>query len=198
MSDWFDRPVLSGEHVRLEPLTIEHAEGLFAVSHDPGIWSWLRDRQPRNVGDMRDIVAAAIDAHAQRTRVPWAQIDAVTGEVAGTTSFHDIEQAHGGLHIGGTWIGAKWHRTGVNTESKLLLLDHAFGTLGARRVAWHTDIRNERSQRAIERLGAVREGVLRRHRLRSDGSHRDTVVYSIIAEEWPEARAALVARLRLS
>lgn len=194
MTDWFDRPVLAGTHVRLEPLTLDHVDGLFAASGDPGIWTWLSSPQPRTADDMRAIVAGALTG----SRLAFAQIDAVTGEVAGTTSFYGLEPDHGGLLIGFTWIGAKWHRTGINTESKILLLDHAFGTLGARRVGWHADIRNERSQRAIERLGAVREGVLRRHRVRPDGSVRDTVQYSMIAEEWPEARIALAARLRLS
>ncbi|HEY1177389.1 MAG TPA: GNAT family protein [Phytomonospora sp.] len=195
MTDWFDRPVLAGAHVRLEPLSPDHAEGLFAASGDPGIWSWLRHRQPSTVDEMRAIVAGSLAAHAAGKTVPWVQLDASSGEVAGTTSYHDVEAADRGLCIGGTWIGAKWQRTGVNTEAKLLLLDRAFGDLGAERVAWHTDDRNERSQRAIERLGAVRDGVLRRHRLRPDGTFRDTVVYSIIAEEWPAARERLVAKL---
>ncbi|MEV0651110.1 GNAT family protein [Phytomonospora sp. NPDC050363] len=196
MTDWFDRPVLAGKHVRLEPLTLDHTDGLFAAGADPGIWTWLRHTQPSTVEEMRAVVAGLLDRHAAGTIVPWAQIDAVTGEVAGTTQFHDLAPREGGLFIGGTWIGAKWHRTGLNTEAKLLLLDHAFDTLGAQRVGWQTDDRNERSQRAIERLGAVKEGVLRRHRLRPDGSHRDTVTYSIIREEWPAARERLTARLR--
>lgn len=195
MTDWFDRPVLAGSHVRLEPLSLDHTEGLFAASADPGIWAWLRNPQPSTVEEMRAIVAKILGAYASRKTVPWVQLDAASGEVAGTTSYHDVEAVDRGLCIGGTWIGAKWQRTGVNTEAKLLLLDRAFGDLAAERVAWHTDDRNERSQRAIERLGAVREGVLRRHRLRPDGSFRDTVVYSLIRSEWPAARERLVARL---
>ena len=195
MSDWFDRPVLAGSHVRLEPLSPDHVEGLFAASADPGIWSWLRNPQPSTVDDMRAITVKMLDGRAAGKVVPWVQLDAVSGEVAGTTGYRDVEPVDRGLQIGGTWIGAKWQRTGVNTEAKLLLLDRAFGDLAAERVAWHTDIRNERSQRAIERLGAVREGVLRRHRLRPDGSFRDTVVYSLTAGEWPEARERLAAKL---
>jgi RimJ/RimL family protein N-acetyltransferase len=127
-------------------------------------------------------------------RLAWAQIDTSTGEVAGTTSYHDVDPIHRTLCIGGTWIGTRWQRTGLNTDAKLLLMTRAFDVLGANRVAWHTDIHNIRSQRAIERLGAVREGVLRAHRIRPDGSLRDTVVYSITAPEWPTARTALSQR----
>ncbi|MEV5708907.1 GNAT family protein [Actinoallomurus sp. NPDC052274] len=193
-SAWFDRPVLSGEHVRLEPLRLEHAEGLYEAGKDPEVWRWLNVRQPADLAETRRMVEddlRAIDAG----RLPWVQIDAATGEVAGTTSYYDIEPAHRGLCIGHTWIGARWQRTALNTEAKLLLLERAFDVLGAIRVGWHTHHRNERSQRAIERLGAHREGVLRSHRIRHDGSVRDTVCYSMLATEWPAARDRLCAHL---
>lgn len=192
---WFDRPVLTGRRVRLEPLSAEHAEGLFRAGADPRVWTWLNSRRPADAAGMRAMVEEMLTAHEARRQVPWAQIDLATGEVAGTTSYHDIEPWHRGLCIGHTWIGTRWQRTGLNAEAKLLLLERAFDELGALRVAWWTHHRNERSQRAIERLGARHEGVLRGHRILPDGSIRNTMVYSIIEEEWPAAREALRARV---
>ncbi|MGK5556982.1 GNAT family N-acetyltransferase [Actinomadura kijaniata] len=192
---WYERPVLSGRHVRLEPLTLGHAEGLFEAGRDPGVWTWLNELRPSDVAGSRALVEKALAAHRARRQVPWAQVDAVTGEVAGVTSYYDVTPEHRGVAIGHTWLGSRWHRTGVNTEAKLLLLERAFDELGAIRVTWHTHARNERSRRAIERLGARFEGIHRRHRIRPDGSLRDTAVYSMIDTEWPGARAALRARL---
>jgi RimJ/RimL family protein N-acetyltransferase len=124
------------------------------------------------------------------------QRSALTGEVLGTTSFYEVDPARRSLAIGHTFLGRAAWRTGVNTEAKLLLLTRAFETLGAERVVWHTDIRNARSQAAIERLGATREAVLRHHRIRPDGSWRDTVQYAMLAEDWPAASLALSDRLR--
>jgi RimJ/RimL family protein N-acetyltransferase len=192
---WHDRPTLTGRHVRLEPLTPEHAPGLFAAGKDPDIWTWLNLRQPVDVDGMRAQVERMLAAYETGAQVPWVQLDAATGEVAGTTSYHDLEPAHRGLCVGHTWIGTRWQRSGLNTEAKLLLLERAFDVLGAIRVGWHTHHRNERSQRAIERLGARRDGVLRSHRILPDGSVRDTVVYSVIEPEWPAVRDALRTRL---
>ncbi|MBO2452105.1 GNAT family N-acetyltransferase [Actinomadura barringtoniae] len=192
---WFERPVLSGRYVRLEPLSLDHVEGLFEAGKDPDIWTWLSDVQPTGVNGMKEIVERALEACEQRVRLPWVQIDAVTGEVAGTTSFYDIDPGHRGLAIGHTWIGPRWHRTGINTESKLMLLERAFGDLGAVRVVWHTHSRNERSRRAIQRLGAEFEGIHRNHRILKDGSLRDTATFSMIDSEWPAAWEALRARL---
>ncbi|MGH3387549.1 MAG: GNAT family N-acetyltransferase [Actinomadura sp.] len=194
-STWYDRPILTGRHVRLEPLAIEHAEGLFAAGKDPEVWTWLNDRRPTDVDGMRTLVERQLAAYETGVQVPWVQLDAVTGEVAGTTSYHDLAPAHRGLCIGHTWIGTRWQRTGLNAEAKLLLLERAFDVLGAIRVGWHTHHRNERAQRAIERLGARRDGVLRSHRILPDGSVRDTVVYSVIQPEWRAAREALRGRL---
>ncbi|NMH76904.1 GNAT family N-acetyltransferase [Pseudonocardia xinjiangensis] len=183
---------MSGEHVRLEPLTAEHAGGLYKAGSDPAVWTWLAVRQPDDIGGMRKLVDNIL---ADGTRLAWAQVDAATGEVAGTTSFYQIDANHRILSIGHTWIGKPWQRTPLNSESKLLMLRHAFEELSANRVSLETDIRNEASQRSNERLGAQREGVLRAHRIRPDGTLRDTVVYSVIAEEWPGVRESLVARL---
>ncbi|WP_410618029.1 GNAT family N-acetyltransferase [Amycolatopsis sp. cmx-8-4] len=192
MSDWSTLPTLTGEHVRLEPLTPDHAKGLFEAGADPGIWAWLSVRQPLDVPAAERMISDALSDPARR---PFAQLDVASGRVAGTTSYYQVVAQHRILSIGHTWIGADWQRTGLNTESKLLLLTHAFETLDAQRVAWETDIRNLRSQRAIERLGALREGVLRAHRIRPDGSSRDTVTYSMLAPEWPAAKARLTERL---
>jgi N-acetyltransferase len=189
---WKHRPTLSGEHVRLEPLSPEHAEGLYEAGSDPAVWTWLAVRQPDDVEGMREIVDKIL---ADGSRLAWAQVDAKTGEVAGTTSFYQIDAPHRILSIGHTWIGKPWQRTPLNSESKLLMLRRAFEELRANRVALETDIRNEASQRANERIGAQREGVLRGHRIRPDGTLRDTVVYSVIAEEWPAVSERLVARL---
>ncbi|RZS41274.1 RimJ/RimL family protein N-acetyltransferase [Herbihabitans rhizosphaerae] len=188
---WDQSPTLTGTHVRLEPLTIAHAPGLHEAGKDPDIWTWLSGWQPADLAATERMIAGAL---ATPGRLAMAQLDARTGEVAGTTSYHDVDAKHRSLCIGSTWIGAPWQRTALNTEAKLLLLRNAFEALGANRVAWHTDIRNERSQRAIERLGARREGVLRAHKIRKDGTPRDTVVYSLIAPEWPNARERLSAR----
>ncbi|WP_149259029.1 GNAT family N-acetyltransferase [Actinomadura sp. K4S16] len=193
---WFERPVLTGRYVRLEPLAAEHSDGLFEASKDPGLWTWMNERQPAGAADMRALVDTALAACERGLRLPWVQIDAVTGEVAGMTSYYEISPSHRGLCIGHTWLGARWHRTGLNTEAKLLLMGRAFGDLGAIRVGWHTQVRNERSRAAIERLGASFEGVHRKHRIRADGSIRDTAAYAMTDDEWPAAERALRARLR--
>jgi len=190
--EWNQQPPLRGKHVHLETLAAEHSEGLFKAGSDPAIWTWLSNHQPVDVDGMRAFVARAL---ADPDRLSWVQLDAHTGEVAGTTSYYQRNAQHRILSIGHTWIGKPWRRTALNTESKLLLLRRAFGTLNAGRVSWETDIKNERSQRAIERLGARREGVLRAHRIRPDGSVRDTVVYSVTAAEWPGVARGLEARL---
>ncbi len=134
-------------------------------------------------------------SRARGERFPYAQFDAATGEFAGTTSLYDVSPSLRTLAIGHTWLGRRWWRTGHNTESKLLLLTYAFDDLGAVRVVWHTDIYNVRSQDAIARLGATREGVLRKHRLRRDGSWRDTVQYAMTDDDWPAVRDRLTSRL---
>lgn len=192
-SQWDQHPVLSGAHVRLEPLGLEHVEGLHAAGHDPDVWTWLSEHQPADLAATRTLIQAIL---GKSGRMAWAQIDVGTGRVAGTTSCYRLDPHHRNLLIGSTWIGTDWQRTRLNTEAKLLLLCRAFDVLGANRVGWETDIENRRSQRAIERLGASREGVLRAHRIRKDGSLRDTVVYSVTASEWPGVRDRLTGLLQ--
>ena len=144
---------------------------------------------------MRAFVSDLLARQEDRMQVTWAQIDASTGEVAGVTAYHDIVPKDRGLCIGATFLGPRWQRTGVNTEAKLLLMERAFDTLGVIRVGWMTHHENLRSQRAIERLGAKRDGILRNHKIMPDGSIRHSHVFSIIDAEWPAARDALRARL---
>lgn len=187
------RPVaLRGRHIVLEPLDHAHAPELFTALDDAEVWAHLTSPRPASAREMAEIVAAAL---ADPERVPFVQREAATGRVVGSTSYYGVSPVQRGLAIGYTMVGRPWWRTAVNTESKLLMLRHAFDTLGALRVEWHTDVRNERSQRAIERLGAQREGIMRSHRRRADGSQRDTVLYSMIADEWPAARERLGAAL---
>ncbi|MDM4723153.1 bifunctional pyridoxamine 5'-phosphate oxidase family protein/GNAT family N-acetyltransferase [Micromonospora sp. WMMA1363] len=195
-STWHEPVVLRGEHVVLEPLALAHAGELHAATADPEVWRHLGAPQPTDAGEMGSVVRAYLTAHEQGERVPWVQRCATTGAVVGTTSYYEVDPERRSVKIGYTWLGRPWWRTGVNTEAKLLLLTRAFETLGAVRVVWHTDIRNERSQRAIERLGATREGTLRMHRQRADGSWRDTVQYAMIVDQWPNAQARLREMLR--
>ncbi|RJQ85895.1 GNAT family N-acetyltransferase [Amycolatopsis panacis] len=192
MSTWTEPPTLTGRHVRLAPLAAGHAAGLLEAGADPGIWTWLSVARPTDLAESEAMVRAAL---ADPDRLPMAQIDLASGRVAGTTSYYQVAAKHRILAIGHTWLGAAFQRTALNTEAKFLLLRNAFESWGAQRAAWETDVRNLRSQRAIERLGAQREGLLRAHRLRPDGTSRDTVVYSLTDAEWPGVRARLLARL---
>ncbi|MDR7278522.1 GNAT family N-acetyltransferase [Catenuloplanes atrovinosus] len=201
---WYAMPVLSGRLVRLEPLAIEHAPGYLAATGTPTqsaeIFRWQSPAggalaAPATVDDAASHITTALTGRAHGRRFPYAQIDARTGEFAGTTSLTDVDPVQRSVTIGYTWLGQRWWGTGVNAEAKLLLMTYAFDTLGTVRVVWVTDIRNSRAQAAIERLGAVREGVLRKHRRRADGSWRDTAVYSLLDDDWPTAKQTLQARI---
>jgi uncharacterized protein len=192
---WATPVRLTGRHVRLEPLTLGHAAGLVEALGDDEVWQHMPTARPRTVEAMRDYLARLLGARWSGSQVAWAQVEPATGRVLGMTSYHDIDPDRRALAIGHTIVGRPWWRTGVNTEAKLLLLAHAFDELKAERVFWYTDIRNERSQQAIARLGAVREGVLRRHKQRPDGSWRDTVVFGLTVDEWPAVGRKLRDRL---
>ncbi|HEY2300002.1 MAG TPA: GNAT family protein [Jatrophihabitans sp.] len=197
--EWYTLPVLTGSLIRLEPLVVEHAPGYLAAAgssaEGPEVFRWMTVAAPSTVAQASAQIAAACSARARGERFAYAQIDVRTGEFAGSTSLYDVFPAVRTVAIGFTWLGKRWWRTGHNTESKLLLLRHAFDVLGCARVVWHTDIYNERSQAAIARLGATREGVLRKHRIRRDGTWRDTVQYSMTDDDWPDAHDRLTARL---
>ena len=190
--DWRTPVTLTGKFVRLEPLSEAHVTGLTAAgAGDKSIWKHMLYGDIQTEADMlgwvRDILA--------RPDLPFAVIHLKSGRVAGATRYLNIAPEHCGLEIGGTWYGADFRRTVVNTECKYLLLEHAFETLGCIRVQFKTDMRNIRSQRAIERIGAKREGVLRNHMILSDGRYRHSVYYSIIDAEWLEVKRKLENKL---
>lgn len=176
--------------VRLEPLRADHAEALETAARDGELWN-LRVTSVPAPGESADYVAAALKGYEQGHMLPFVVVDAASGRVIGSTRYHDIVPAVERLEIGYTWYGKSWQRTHVNTTCKLLLMTHAFETLGAQLVGWRTDNYNFASQKAIERLGARKDGVLRHHAVRRDGTIRDTVMYSLAVGEWPEVKAHL-------
>lgn len=187
---------LAGRLVRLEPLTLLHAPNLFAALQiNPSVWQWLPMAPPASLAEMEAMVAADLQAQAAGAKVAFVQIEQATRHVVGGTMYLDIRRRDRGLEIGSTWIATPWQRTGINTEAKYLLLRQAFEDLGAVRVQLKTDQRNLKSQAAIERLGAVREGILRKHMMVRDDFIRDTVMYSITDDEWPRVKARLTAKL---
>jgi N-acetyltransferase len=190
------RPVtLEGQAVRIELLGLEHAENLYAAAQDPDIWRYMPADPSGSREAFRRWIEEALAARTAGAEMPFAIVDKESGRAVGSTRYLDIHPRDFGLEIGWTWLARPVRRTRVNTECKYLLLQHAFETLGAVRVQLKTDVRNEVSQRAIARLGAVREGVLRKQRILENGYVRDTVLFSIIAEEWPAVKAGLEAKL---
>lgn len=181
---------LRSPRLRLEPLTTDHVAGLEAAAADGALWN-LRVTSVPAPGEAAGYVDAALQGRAEGHMLPFAVIDTASGAVVGTSRYHDIVPALDRLEIGYTWYGKSWQRSHVNTTAKLLLLTHAFEELGAKVVGWRTDNYNFASQRAIERLGAKKDGVLRHHASRRDGTVRDTVIYSLVAGEWPEVKAHL-------
>jgi RimJ/RimL family protein N-acetyltransferase len=191
------KPVtLVGKIVRLEPLAFHHVPGLTHVGLDERIWEYMLYGEMRASQDIHNWVSDMINRQSHGADLPFAVIHLPSGEVCGATRYLEIEPKHRKLEIGGTWYGIAYQGTGVNTEVKYLLLRHAFEDLGCIRVQLKTDTRNLRSQAAIERLGAVKEGVLRNHMIRSDGVYRDSVIYSIIDTEWADIKRVLEERLR--
>jgi RimJ/RimL family protein N-acetyltransferase len=186
--------VLERAPVRLVPLGLEHEAGLRAAASDGELWN-LRVTSVPEPAQTRTYIETALRMRAEGHRMAFAVLDSASGVVIGSTSYHDIVPAVERLEIGWTWYAASRQRSAANTTAKLLLMAHAFDTLGARLVGWRTDNYNFASQRAIERLGARRDGVLRHHALRRDGTVRDTVMYSLMAGEWPEVRAHLEYQL---
>lgn len=190
------RPIiLEGTIVRLEPLSEAHVAGLAEVGLDPDIWRHMLygniDTEAKLSVFVRDLLAR----QAGGTDLPYAVIYKETGKPIGCTRYMNIDIRNRGVEIGGTWYGAAYRRTGVNTECKYLLLGHAFEEWECVRVQLKTDLNNVRSQQAIERIGAMKEGVLRNHMIRPDGTLRDSVFYSIIDREWPDVKARLEALL---
>ena len=186
--------ILADERIRLEPLGLQHVDGLKRAAADGELWT-IRVTSVPDPDDTRGYVERALQAFAEGHRLAFAVLDAKSGAVIGSSSYHDIVPAVDRLEIGYTWYAKSRQRTHVNASAKLLLMTHAFEALGAKLVGWRTDNYNFASQRAIERLGARKDGVLRHHAVRRDGTIRDTVMYSMTAGEWPEAKAELQARL---
>lgn len=186
---------LTGNYVVLTPLDRSHAADLFAAGHHDATWMYMPRPALRSVEDAESMIRQALIECDAGGEAAFAILEAASGRAVGSTRFLDIQRAHRALDIGWTWIGASWQRTAINTECKLLLLGHAFDGHGAHRVTLKTDARNLRSQRAIERIGGVREGVLRRHRVCWDGSVRDSVYYGVVDGEWPQVKARLEGML---
>ncbi|MBP7439414.1 MAG: GNAT family N-acetyltransferase [Acidovorax sp.] len=183
--------VMRHNGVRLEPLALSHEDGLRAAAADGELWK-LRITSVPEPHETRAYIETALKMRADGNRFAFAVVDDATGTVLGTTSYHDILPAVKRVEIGWTWYRKSAQRSHVNTTAKLLMMGHAFDQLGCNVVGWRTDNYNFASQRAIERLGAKKDGVIRGHALRRDGTIRDTVMYSMRSGEWPEARAQLL------
>jgi RimJ/RimL family protein N-acetyltransferase len=185
---------LEGHRVRLEPLTPEHADGIAAAAADGRLWELWYTAIP-HPSEVNAYIETALAGQRDGQMLPWVVRDVASGSVIGSTRYHDVVAAIDRVEIGYTWYSAAWQRTHVNAACKLLLMSHAFDALGCQVVALRTDRFNFRSQQAIERLGAKKDGVIRHHSKRKDGSARDTVMYSVLIHEWPEVRRNLELRL---
>lgn len=192
---WVEPVFLELGPVRLEPMAREHADGLAQAARDGELWKLTVTSVP-DPGDELKYIDTALKMRAEGHRMPFVVRDGSNGQIIGSTSYHDIVPPIRRLEIGYTWYAQRFQRTAVNTRCKLLLMSHAFETLGAQLVGWRTDGLNFRSQAAIERLGAQKDGTLRHHALRRDGTVRDTVMYSMTAAEWPAVRQRLMTRLQ--
>lgn len=184
---------LRGRHLRLEPLQETHARALLEVAQDPQIWTWMSAR-PTTRPAMDEWIAAALDAQRRGEEYPFAVVRS-DGRVIGSTRYMDVQAANRGVEIGWTWYAPDTWGTVINPECKYLMFQHAFEVWSAVRVALKTDALNLHSQAAIKKLGARFEGTLRNHRIRLDGSLRDTVMFSVVASEWPAVQAALKSRI---
>lgn len=185
---------LEGDVVRLEPLALAHVDALAAVGMDEDLWRWTLTRI-RDRADMETYVRAALDEQARGVSLPFATVDRASGLPIGSTRFGNMDAPNRRVEIGWTWLARAHQRTAANTEAKFLMLEHAFEVLGCVRVELKTDELNERSRRAIERIGARFEGVLRNHMITPGGRLRNTAYYSILEDEWPAVKAMLEARI---
>ncbi len=193
ISKWFTTlPVLENEKIRLEPMEQSHSIDLFK-QNDPAIWTYML-REIGTFEEMEDWVVDAINLREKQLALPFIVRLKETNKIVGTTRLYDINFIHKSCELGSTWYGREYQRTFVNSTCKALLLEYCFEELGMIRVQFKTDERNIRSQRAIERLGAVKEGVLRKERILANGYIRNAVVYSITSEEWPSVKEQLKDR----
>jgi len=187
--------VLEGHGVRLEPLEPSHADALAAAASDGKLWELWYTSVPDPAGAAKYIEDALAGKQAGHM-LPWVVRELSSGAIIGSTRYHDVIASVDRVEIGYTWYGKSWQRTHVNTACKLLLLTHGFESVGCQVIGLRTDIFNQASQNAIEKLGAKKDGVIRHHLLRRDGTVRDTVMYSILSSEWPGVKAGLEARRR--
>ena len=185
---------LEGRIVRLEPLSLEHVQGLAEVGLDPAIWRWTIAR-PTSLDDIRRWAEAALANRAAGSEMPFVTIEAATGRPIGSTRYMNIVLEHHRLEIGWTWVAPPWQRSGANREAKLLQLRHAFETLGCRRVEFKTDSRNEASRNALLGIGAQFEGIFRNHMVMPDGRLRHSAYYSVTREDWPAVKLRLIELL---
>ncbi len=188
---WISPVILNGKYVRLEPMTEDHIPGLAEIGVGQTFWDFMLYGRMDSVEDMRNWVRDILSRAEKGTDLPFVVIHLASGKVAGATRYLNIMPKDRGLEIGGTWYGTEYQRTPVNTECKYLLLTHAFEKQECIRVQLKTDLRNVRSQNAIERIGAKREGILRNHMILPSGQFRDSVFYSILDSEWPEVKKRL-------
>jgi len=186
---------LTGRLVMLEPLKMEHAADLTLAGKHKAIWTYMRYGEVDTLEKMNSFIIQLLKWQTRGLDLPFAVVYRPSGRAIGMTRFMNIDPENRSLEIGGTWYGIDFQRTGVNTECKLLLLQHAFEELGCIRVQLKADLRNERSLNAISRIGAVREGVLRNHMILPDGTIRSSVYFSILAEEWPAVKQRLIGFL---
>jgi N-acetyltransferase len=184
---------LEGKTVRLLPLSSDYVDELTAAGADETIWKYMRYGMVTSRLKMQAFVADLLAWQARGTDLPFVVYHVASRKIVGMTRFLDIEPSNRSVEIGGTWYAPAYQRTGVNTECKYLLLEHAFESLGYIRVQFKADARNERSQKALERIGAIREGLLRDHMVLPDGTIRSSVYFSILAEEWPVVKQHLAA-----
>jgi RimJ/RimL family protein N-acetyltransferase len=185
---------LEGRRVRLEPMSLAHLGALAEVGLDEELWRWTATRVASGA-EMRAYVESALDEQARGASLPFVTVDKESGRVAGSTRFGNIDRENRKAEIGWTWVGRAWQRTAVNTEAKLLMLAHAFEVWRCVRVELKTDSLNERSRRAILRIGAKEEGTLRNHMITYTGRLRHSVFFSVIESEWPQVRADLETKL---
>jgi RimJ/RimL family protein N-acetyltransferase len=190
----FEPVTLQGNYVLLKPLASEHLDGLCEFGLDPELWRWTTTRL-RTREDMIDYVETALQSEQEGTARPFATLSLDTGQVIGCTRFGNIDLHNRRVEIGWTWVGVPWQKTAVNTEAKYLMLLHAFEELRCIRVEFKTDSINERSRRALLRIGAKEEGTLRNHMIVHDGRYRHSVYFSVIDSECPEVKSNLEAKL---
>jgi RimJ/RimL family protein N-acetyltransferase len=181
---------LMGAIAKLEPLTFDHAQGVLRAGRDESIWTYLGNSAPTNLFEAQQWIAGRLKDQDSGSRLVCAVINCTDGRFAGSTGYSHINRQHRTLDIA-SWYGIDFQRTGMNTECKYMLLKYAFEELGVHRVGLTVDVQNVKSRKAVERLGAIQEGIIRKERIRKDGSHRDTVQYGFIDDDWPSIKTNL-------